>query len=343
MLRLSDFDYHLPEQAIAQNPAEPRDASRLLVLGPDSIEHRYFCDIADYFEPGDLLVLNNTRVTARRLIGARLGGGKSEALLLRDLGGGEFQALVKPAKKFKKGTSIKFDGMTAEVTSDSEDGVCTLKFDDPTSIADAGSIPLPPYIHASNAPDERYQTIYAETAGSSAAPTAGLHFTDDVFGRLRAKGVKVAFVTLDVGIDTFRPVKVENLEHHKMHGERYSIPVRTREAVANTTGKVIAVGTTTVRALETAAIGERAIKAGEGCSSIFITPGYKFKVVDELLTNFHMPRTTMLLMVAAFCGRERLMAAYQEALNLQYRFLSFGDSMLVTSRPTGEKHAQETL
>ena len=340
MLRLSDFDYDLPETAIAQNPAEPRDSSRLLVLDSDTIEHRHFSDLAEYLEPGDLLVLNNTRVTARRLIGTRPSGGKVEALLLRDLGGGEYEALVKPAKKLQVGSGISFDELSAQVVAEGEDGIRTIKFQNqPLDLSDRGTVPLPPYIHSTNAPDERYQTIYAESAGSSAAPTAGLHFTDEVFASVRAKGVQIAFVTLDVGIDTFRPVQTDNFEDHKMHGERYFVPLRTSDAVAKAKGRIIAVGTTTVRALETAAIAQRTLKAGEGCSSIFITPGYTFKVVDALLTNFHMPKTTMLLLVSAFCGRNRLMEAYQSALIEKYRFLSFGDTMLVLNRRTGENHA----
>ena len=341
MLRLSDFDYDLPEDKIAQNPAEPRDSSKLLVLDGDEISHRAFRELPSLLEPGDLLVLNNTRVTARRLLGERDTGGKVEALLLRDLGEGCYEALTKPAKRLKIGSAMAFEReLRAEVVGQSDDGIRTLRFDcSAEEIAKAGTVPLPPYIHSSTAPDERYQTVYSSAPGSSAAPTAGLHFTPELIAALTENGVGVAYVTLDVGIDTFRPVQAENMEEHKMHGERFYIPAETRDAVAGATGRIVAVGTTAVRALETASIGEKALRAGDGCSSLFITPGYKFKTVDAMLTNFHMPRTTMLLMVSALCGKDNLFRAYEQALNNNYRFLSFGDSMLILNPSKGENYA----
>ena len=331
MLRLSDFDYDLPEDRIAQNPADPRDSSKLLVLDGGVVSHKAFRDLPSLLETGDLLVLNNTRVTARRLVGERASGGIVEALLLRHLGDGCYEALTKPAKRVKIGAGMAFEGgLRAEVVGQGDDGIRTLRFDcSAEEIAKAGSVPLPPYIHSSTAPDERYQTVYSSAPGSSAAPTAGLHFTPELIAALTEKGIDVAYVTLDVGIDTFRPVQAENIAEHKMHGERFYIPAETRDVVASAKGKVVAVGTTAVRALETASIGERVLRAGDGCSSLFITPGYKFKTVDAMLTNFHMPRTTMLLMVSALCGKDTLMNAYEQALNSDYRFLSFGDSMLI--------------
>jgi S-adenosylmethionine:tRNA ribosyltransferase-isomerase len=344
MLRLSDFDYNLPEDRIAQEPAEPRDSSKLLVLSDNSISHRKFSDLPALLEPGDLIVLNNTRVTARRLLGERETGGKIEALLLRQIGDGQFEALVKPAKRLKPGTKVSFGAaLRAEIMSEGKGGLRILRFQgdgDISALVEAsGSVPLPPYITKTTAPDERYQTIYSAMPGSSAAPTAGLHFTDSLLQSLKQRGIETAYVTLDVGIDTFRPVQTENLIDHKMHGERYIIPAATRDAVAAAKGRVIAVGTTTVRALETASIGKRMLKAGEGCSSLFITPGYEFKTVDAMLTNFHMPRTTMLLMVSALCGKDTLFHAYEEALKNDYRFLSFGDSMLILNPSKGENHA----
>jgi S-adenosylmethionine:tRNA ribosyltransferase-isomerase len=344
MLRLSDFDYNLPEDRIAQNPAEPRDSSKLLVLDGKSISHRTFSDLSDLLNPGDLLVMNNTRVTARRLSGERETGGKVEALLLKHLGDNEFEALVKPAKRLKAGTKVSFSAaLLAEIMAEGEGGVRTLRFEgegDVSALIEAtGSVPLPPYITTTTAPDERYQTVYSAAPGSSAAPTAGLHFTNLLLQALKQKGVDTSYITLDVGIDTFRPVQFENLAEHKMHGERFTIPSETRDKLAAAKGRVIAVGTTTVRALETASIGPRMVKTGEGCSSLFITPGYEFKTVDAMLTNFHMPRTTMLLMVSALCGKDTLFHAYDEALKNDYRFLSFGDSMLIINPSKGENHA----
>ncbi|MEO7454439.1 MAG: tRNA preQ1(34) S-adenosylmethionine ribosyltransferase-isomerase QueA [Fimbriimonadales bacterium] len=344
MLRLSDFDYVLPEDRIAQNPVEPRDSAKMLVVDCGEIKHRVFSDLPELLSPGDLLVLNNTRVTALRLFGERPGGGKTEVLLLRESQPLTFESLVKPAKKLKVGTSIAFEGgLEATVVGEGSDGIRTISFRSfdgfESALAAAGRVPLPPYIRETQATDERYQTVYAETPGSSAAPTAGLHFTDDLFARLTEKQIDTAFVTLDVGIDTFRPMQSENPDDHKMHGESFFIPKATRDAVANASGRVIAVGTTSVRALETASIDKRMLQPGPGCSSLFVKPGYRFKTVDAMLTNFHMPRTTMLFMVAALCGKDTLLSAYESALTADYRFLSFGDSMLILNPSTGENHA----
>lgn len=341
MHELADFDYVLPEEAIAQNPAEPRDSARMLVLNGDSLIHHTFRDLPDLLEAGDLLVLNNTKVTALRLSGKRATGGAVEALLLRPAGDGNYEALLKPAKRVRFGSEIVFDDrLKATVTAEGEGGVRTLSFSATDNLSEQlskiGKTPLPPYIVSTSAPASRYQTIYASTPGSSAAPTAGLHFTDDVVNRLNEKGVAIAYVALDVGIDTFRPVQGEN---HKMHGERYFIPAATAEVVQGAQGRVIAVGTTTVRALETASIGKRMLRPGEGCSSMFIKPGYEFQTTDAMVTNFHMPRTTMLFMAAAMCGKERLMNAYKTALDAQYRFLSFGDTMLVFGRQKENNYA----
>jgi len=328
---LADFDYVLPSGAIAQNPAEPRDSAKLLVSADDALTHAVFRDLPDLLSPGDLLVLNNTKVTALRLFGKRSTGGATEALLLRPTGDDSYEALLKPAKKLRVGSEIIFnEQLTATVTSEGDGGTRILKFapiqDLTQRISDIGKTPLPPYITDSKVAASRYQTIYARAPGSSAAPTAGLHFTESVMTRLTEKGIGISYITLDVGIDTFRPIQDEN---HKMHGERFTIPNETADAVRSAQGRIIAVGTTSVRALETASNGPRMLRTGSGCSSLFIKPGYKFKTANAMITNFHLPRTTMLFMVAAMCGKECLMNAYKTALEEQYRFLSFGDTMLV--------------
>jgi S-adenosylmethionine:tRNA ribosyltransferase-isomerase len=339
MLMLRDFDYVLPDSAIAQSAVEPRDSSRLLVLDRDTgkIEHATFRDLPHFLAGGDLLVRNNTRVTAVRLRGKKETGGSVEALLIRALGDGQFEALVKPAKRLQIGARIEFpQELTATVTAVEDSGERVLSFGSTPNLEQrlktAGTLPLPPYFRSNLEDADRYQTIYATAGGSSAAPTAGLHFTQGLFSDLERQGTRTADITLDVGLDTFRPVKSEDLSEHKMHGERYCIPPETSSAISQAAGRIIAVGTTVVRTLETAAIGRRTVKAGPGCSSLFITPGFQFQIVDALLTNFHMPRTTMMMLVSALCGRERLLSAYGEALRENYRFLSFGDSMLVIRR-----------
>ncbi|HWP30843.1 MAG TPA: tRNA preQ1(34) S-adenosylmethionine ribosyltransferase-isomerase QueA [Fimbriimonadales bacterium] len=334
-MRISEFDYTLPREAIAQSPLEPRDNAKMLVVHPNTgvIEHRLFYELPNYLEEGDLLILNDTRVTALRLYGRKTTGGKVEVLLLRETGDGLFESIVRPAKRLQLGTCIEFsNGIRATVHSILDDGMRVLQFSPPVSYEELksfGKVPLPPYVFFDLEDSERYQTIYSRKPGSAAAPTAGLHFTPRVLEALEEKGVQQATITLDIGIDTFRPVRTDDVCDHKMHGERYEIPEETSRKIENCRGRIFAVGTTSVRAVESAAIKKRKIKSGEGVTELMITPGYSFKIVDGLITNFHMPRTTMLLLVAAFCGKELLMKAYHEALRLEYRFLSFGDSMLI--------------
>lgn len=274
--------------------------------------------------------MNDTRVTARRLHGHRSTGGKVEALILGDAGGGLFQALVKPARRVRVGDRVEFaGGLTAQIEGIEPEGRRLLRLSDPGALATAGQVPLPPYIARQIADPERYQTVYGRSPGSAAAPTAGLHFTRELLGRLRSQGVETALVTLDVGLDTFRPVSAEDTSLHQMHGERCTVPPETAQAISRCRGRVVAVGTTTVRALETFAVGPRSVEPGSTVSRLLIEPPHDFRAIDGMFTNFHMPRTTMLLMVAALAGREPLMAAYEEAVRLRYRFLSFGDSMLI--------------
>jgi S-adenosylmethionine:tRNA ribosyltransferase-isomerase len=333
---LSDYDYELPEYAIAQVPLKDRASSKLLWLHRDTgrIEHRTFRDCVGILQPGDLLVLNDTRVTAIRLFGCKESGAAVEALLLKEEGAGVFEALARPGKRLQPGTRIVFDGgLVATVIENLDGPKKRIAFESTDGLreqlAAAGHVPLPPYIHESLSDPERYQTVYSQTGGSAAAPTAGLHFTPGLLQELETKGVRSARVTLDVGVDTFRPVEAETLSDHKMHGERCSLPLETAKAIRDCTGRVVAVGTTSARTLESFAIGPRVVDPGERVTSIFIRPGYRFQIVDGMFTNFHMPRTTMLMMISALASRERIMEAYHQALANQYRFLSFGDSMLI--------------
>ncbi len=343
----SDFDYDLPEESIAQEAA-PRGESRLLVLDAEGqARHRIAREIPSLLRPGDLLVLNDTRVIPARLFGRREGAeGKMEALLVEKIGTPEdtdWEALVRPGKRAKPGTILRFDNITAEVTAKREDGRTVLRFSEPIEphLDRLGHIPLPPYIRRPDRDEdrERYQTVYARTPGAVAAPTAGLHFTESMLAEAEAAGINLARVTLHVGIGTFKPVAVEKLEDHRMDRERYEIGEEAAEAIRRTResgGRIVAVGTTVVRTLESAAklgdgAGRGGIKPGAGSTELFITPGYQFKVVDVLLTNFHLPRSTLLMLVSAFAGRERVMAAYEEAVREGYRFYSYGDAML-TSR-----------
>ena len=333
---LSDYDYYLPEAAIAQHPLEDRSASKLLYLHKDSglVEHRQFKDAVDLLQPGDLLVLNNTRVTAFRLFGQKPTGGKVEVLALKQTGPDTFESLVRPGKRLQPGAAIEFDhGLHATVEANLDEGQKLLKFESrdplPVTLQRASSVPLPPYVHEALQDPERYQTVYAQVPGSAAAPTAGLHFTPEILSQLKAKGVQAAWVTLNVGVDTFRPIQSENPADHPIHGETCELPKETAEAVSNCKGRVIAVGTTSVRTLESFAVGKRKLQTGRKDTRLFIRPGYEFKIIDGMFTNFHMPRTTMLMMISALAGREAVMNAYQEALKHGYRFLSFGDSMLI--------------
>ena len=336
LMRLSDFDYSLPEELVAQEPLSERDQSRLLVVdrAAGRIEHRKFFEIVDYLRDDDLLVLNDTRVVAARLPGRKQTGGKVEALLLRRLAPGLWEAMVKPGRRVGIGAELIFEhGLTAEVLDRTKEGGRLLKFhadtDPEEAIRAAGEVPLPPNIHRALADSERYQTIYSAVEGSAAAPTAGLHFTPALMDRIRARGIRLAFVTLHIGIATFRPVRVQNIDEHEMHTEHYEISAESAEAINSAKGRIVCVGTTTARALESAAVGKRKIAAGSGATELFVRPGYDFKIVEALVTNFHMPRSTLLILVSAFAGTELIRRAYEEALRQRYRFLSFGDAMLL--------------
>ena len=342
-LRLSDFDYHLPADRIAQTPLEPRDASRLLVLGrgDGTIRHRHFFDLPEYLGPGDVLVLNDTRVTAQRLFGARPDhpAERIEAFLTHRVAEGLWRALVRPGKKMMPDTLVEFgEGLTARVAEKTDDrGGRLLQFQAPPgvfvedAIAARSSAPLPPYIQTPLPPGrrERYQTVYADAGGSAAAPTAGLHFTPELLARIEARGVSIARVTLHVGLGTFRPIESEDVLAHRMHAERVTVGPEAAEAVNGARGRVIAVGTTSARTLESAALGPRCIAAMDGETSLYVTPGYRFQVVEAMVTNFHMPRSTLLLLVSALAGTDPIRRAYREALAEGYRFLSFGDAMLI--------------
>ncbi|MGB8933203.1 MAG: tRNA preQ1(34) S-adenosylmethionine ribosyltransferase-isomerase QueA [Anaeromyxobacteraceae bacterium] len=348
-MRISDFDYVLPEELIAQAPIEPRDAARLLVVpaaGPYG--HRMIADLPELLAPGDLLVLNDTRVIPARLLGRKESGGKAELLLCEPLSGGlgrRWRAMGQASKTIRAGARLLFDGLTAVVEAAEGEGfyVVLLDREGPeleAALAHAGRLPLPPYIR--RAPDEhdreRYQTVLARSPGSAAAPTAGLHFTAALLERLAAIGVERTTVTLHVGPGTFLPVRAERLDDHRMHGERYEVPEEAVAAVARTRargGRVIAVGTTSARTLESAWRVDRLVP-GEGRTELFIRPGHAFGVVDVLLTNFHLPRSTLLVLACALGGRERILGAYREAVDRRYRFFSYGDAMLIErARPVG--------
>lgn len=345
MLPIADYDYHLPPDLIAQTPAEPRDHSRLLVLRRDGgLDHRRFYEIGELLRPGDLLVANQSRVLPARLHGRKASGGKIEILLLRQADPTAWEALVRG--KSAPGASFGFGGaeggaprLTATVESVLPSGGRLLRFDQPVAplLPELGVMPLPPYITAPLGDPERYQTVYSADAGSAAAPTAGLHWTPELIARVRAAGVEWAAVTLHVGLDTFRPVQADNALEHPMHREWYELPAATAEAINRARrrgGRVIAVGTTTVRVLETAGRDQGLAPGGElaaarGWTDIYIYPPYRFRVVDSLLTNFHLPKSTLLLLVSALAGRERILAAYAAAIRERYRFFSFGDAMLI--------------
>jgi len=342
-LRLSEFDYHLPAERIAQTPLEPRDGSRLLVLDRSggTITHRHFFDLPEYLDPGDVLVLNDTRVTAQRLFGARPGhpAERLEAFLTHRVADGLWRALVRPGKRMLPGTQVEFgDGLTAEVVERTDErGGRLLRFHAPPGLFVEGMVaaqalaPLPPYIGTLLPPGrrERYQTVYAAVGGSAAAPTAGLHFTPELLARIEARGVQIARVTLHVGLGTFRPIETEDVLAHRMHAERVTVSAQAAETVNGARGRVVAVGTTSARTLESAALALRRIGPLDGETSLYVTPGYRFEVVDALVTNFHMPRSTLLLLVSALAGTASIRRAYQEALDTGYRFLSFGDAMLI--------------
>lgn len=339
-MNVSDFYYDLPEELIAQTPIEKRDESRLMVLNraKQTIEHKTFKDIIDYLEPGDCLVRNNTKVIPARLYGKKATGAKIEFLLLNRIEGDIWECIVRPGHKLKPGTEVEFgDGiLKAKVLDVMEGGTRKVEFKYEgifNEILDKiGLMPLPPYIHESLKDNDRYQTVYAKYEGSAAAPTAGLHFTPELFEKIKAKGIDVANVTLHVGIGTFRPVKVENVEEHHMHSEHFYIKQEDADKIntAKKNGKrVIAVGTTSCRVLETIADENGMVKPTEGDTQIFIYPGYNYKCLDGLVTNFHLPESTLIMLVSALAGRDYIMKAYNEAVKERYRFFSFGDAMLI--------------
>ena len=339
-MKLTDFDYDLPEELIAQTPVEPRNASRLMVLDPvtESIEHRHFYDLKEYLEPGDTLIFNDTRVMPARLLGWREGtGGKVEGFLLRRIDGDTWETLVKPGRKAREGQVVRFsDELTCKILETTDFGGRIVKFSYDgifEEILDRlGETPLPPYIHEKLMDKERYQTVYSKEQGSAAAPTAGLHFTREQMNELRDMGVNLGFVTLHVGLGTFRPVSTENVEDHVMHKEYYSISQDTADLIKATKAagkRVIAVGTTSIRTLESAATGVGEIAGRTDWTNIFIYPGYVFKIVDGIITNFHLPKSTLIMLISAFAGREFVLKAYEQAVKERYRFFSFGDAMMI--------------
>ena len=339
-MKVSDFDYELPEELIAQTPIEKRDESRLMVLDREkqTIEHRKFKDIIEYLKPGDVLVRNNTKVIPARIYGKKETGANVEFLLLHNIEGDIWECIVRPGNKLHIGTKVIFgDGLLkAEILEIMEGGTRKVKFYYNgifNEILDKiGLMPLPPYIHEELKEKDRYQTVYAKYEGSAAAPTAGLHFTEELFEDLRKKGIEVANVTLHVGIGTFRPVKEETVEEHKMHTEHFYIKKEDVEKINNAKKegrRVIAVGTTSCRVLESIADENGFVKETEEDTGIFIYPGYKFKCIDGLITNFHLPQSTLLMLVSALAGKEYIMKAYKEAVKEKYRFFSFGDAMII--------------
>lgn len=339
-MKRSDFWFDLPEELIAQTPLAQRDSSRLLHLNKmtGEVEHLLFSDLPRFLHPGDCLVLNDSRVLPARLIGQRPTGGQVEVLLLRDMGNDTWECLTKPGKKTRPGAEIMFgDGMLrATVLSTGDGGTRQVKFDYNGIFLEVlerlGRMPLPPYIHKELEDQERYQTVYSKEVGSAAAPTAGLHFTPELLDTIRAQGVNVSFVTLHVGLGTFRPVKEEDIETHEMHTEFCVMPQETADAInaAKARGnRVIAVGTTSCRTIESFAKEDGTMEAASGWTDIFIYPGYKFKCIDALVTNFHLPESTLIMLVSALAGRENVLHAYQIAVEHAYRFFSFGDAMLI--------------
>lgn len=337
-MNVSEFNYDLPEELIAQTPVEPRDTSRLLTLDRQTgaTKQGTFRDILADVRPDDVWVFNNTRVIPARLYGKRPTGGRVEVLLLHPLGEDRWEVLVRPGKKALPGTALTFDaGVTATVEDRTEFGGRVLKFtydgDFYARLDEIGEMPLPPYIHERLQDRERYQTVYSKTPGSAAAPTAGLHFTPEVMKEIAARGATVCYVTLDVGLGTFRPVSVTEIETHHMHSETYNVSEETARLIneAKRAGRrIVAVGTTSVRTLESAG-QSGVVKAGRDATELFIYPGYEFKIVDAMVTNFHLPQSTLLMMISAFAGKDHVLAAYREAVAAKYRFFSFGDAMWI--------------
>ena len=343
-MNLNDFDYYLPEELIAQTPLKDRASSKLLVLNKNTgeVEHHHFSDIVSFLEEGDTLVLNDTKVIPARLIGVKEEtGAVIEVLLLKNLEGDKWEALTKPARRVKVGSIVSFgDGsLKCRCVEEKDEGirVFELIYDGILyEILDKlGAMPLPPYIHEKLEDQGRYQTVYAKNVGSAAAPTAGLHFTTELMNSLREKGINICYVTLHVGLGTFRPVNVENILEHHMHSEYYEIEEETCNIIKETKrrgNRVVAVGTTTVRTLETVMNKYSELKPCMGNTDIFIYPGYEFKIVDNLITNFHLPKSTLIMLISALAGRENVLSAYKEAVDNKYRFFSFGDSMFIINK-----------
>jgi len=339
-MKTSDFWYHLPEELIAQTPLQQRDSSRLLRLNKETgeVSHHHFYDILDYLRPGDCLVMNDSRVLPARLLGHRPTGGAVEVLLLRDLGDKKWECLCKPGRKMQVGNEVLFGNgeLSATVTEVRDDGNRVVEFCYEGIFLEVlerlGKMPLPPYIKEELQDQERYQTVYSREVGSAAAPTAGLHFTRELLEKIREKGIKTAFVTLHVGLGTFRPVKAEEITDHHMHAELCQISQETADILNETKkagGRVICVGTTSCRTLESLVNEDGSFEAKSKWTEIFIYPGYAFKAMDGLITNFHLPESTLVMLVSAFAGRENVLAAYAEAVKQRYRFFSFGDAMCI--------------
>ena len=340
-MNVEEFDYHLPESLIAQTPLKNRDQSRLLVLGrkTGNIAHKHFTDIMDYFEPGDTLVLNDTRVMPARLFGLKEEtGAKVEMLMLTRIEDNNWEVLLKPAKRIKVGNTLSFGNgkIIAECIKELEQGgrIMRLHFEGilEERLDELGEMPLPPYIKERLDDPDRYQTVYAKENGSAAAPTAGLHFTDELLQKIKDKGVNIAFITLHVGLGTFRPVSVEDINDHEMHSEYYQMTKETADILNKTKEnghRIISVGTTSTRTLETIRRDHEQFVATSGWTDIFIYPGFEYKAIDGLITNFHLPKSTLVMLVSAFSSREYILNAYKEAVKLKYRFFSFGDAMLI--------------
>lgn len=348
-MHINDFDYELPEELIAQKPADRRDASRLLVVHRETgeTEHKHFYDILEYLKEGDCLVLNNSKVLPARLYGIKEGtGAKVEFLLIKRIDGDRWETMVRPGKRLKPGDSVMFSEdplLKADIIDYGNDGTRIVEFSYDgifmERLEEIGSMPLPPYIErqSENEDRDRYQTVYCREEGSVAAPTAGLHFTEELLEKARAKGVELAYVTLHVGIGTFRPVKCENIEDHSMHFEEYHIDEKTAEIInrAKAEGRrVISVGTTSTRTVESAAYFDEEkdcwqVRSGENSTGIFIYPGYEFRIIDSLITNFHLPKSTLLMLISALYDREKILEVYQEAIREKYRFFSYGDAMFI--------------
>ena len=339
-MKTHDFYYELPQELIAQTPLAQRDSSRLLVLNKadGSVEHRHFHDILDYLRPGDCLVLNNSRVLPARLLGRRSSGGAVEVLLLKDTGNDVWECLTKPGRKTPVGTELSFgeDLLTATVVGAKEDGNKLVQFHYEGIFLEIlerlGKMPLPPYIKEELQDQERYQTVYSKVNGSAAAPTAGLHFTPELLAAIEAKGVKLAWVTLHVGLGTFRPVKAEEITDHHMHAEFCTLSAETAAMLNETRaagGRIVCVGTTSCRTIESFAAADGSFTERSGWTDIFIYPGYRFKAMDALITNFHLPESTLIMLVSAFAGRETILNAYRIAVEERYRFFSFGDAMFI--------------